>query len=492
MDLTRTRIREYRRCPEYADFFPTDQVSETGKFGNRTQKGSGHARWFGQDLSRAPDSGIGDSQDHRSQWADDDGVEQDSCHPMGSQWMGRKRRAGDRFVPSPYGDDVVHQKENRWDIPCKRALFGSNKPDSMTPSMDVVETQDHGPPGIGYPQIRIVHSLVAAWFPSQKLEDTVARLQRDITVYRKELRFAGEQGPANPPQSRGRSEFTSTPVPRYSGKSSWGQYRQVFAGIACSNGWSPTTAALQLFAHLDGEALNVALLMPVEERERWTSFVRGLSDYFNSPGRLAAVRRRFESASRRPGVDPATFAMELGVLAMQGFDNMGERACGLMIRNKFIAAQPSRALRRHLDGASAEASIGDIVDSCRVWESHAEDGYDGTGLEISAHHCPGGGGSPACLGVGSFGHVAEEQGTVIAVAGIAAPGGICESSDCELLIQRIIEAVRPGMDAPTLVPGLDGGINPSSPVPLEPVLEEDSPVWGGIGCVSPVVTRDMG
>ena len=34
-----------------------------------------------------------------------------------------------------------------------------------------------------------------------------------------------------------------------------------------SNGWSPVTAALQLFAHLDGEALNVALLMPVKERE---------------------------------------------------------------------------------------------------------------------------------------------------------------------------------------------------------------------------------
>ena len=78
---------------------------------------------------------------------------------------------------------------------------------------------------------------------------------------------------------------------------------------------------------------------------------------------------------RSPGVDPATFATELGVLAMQGY--MCERARGLMIRNKFIAAQPSRALRRHLDGASAEASIGDIGESCRVWESHAEDGYDG-------------------------------------------------------------------------------------------------------------------
>ena len=87
-----------------------------------------------------------------------------------------------------------------------------------------------------------------------------------------------------------------------------------FAAIAYSNGWSPTTAALQLFAHLDGEAFNVALRMPVEERERWTTFLRGLSDYFNSPGRLAPVRRRFESAIRRPGVDPATFATELGIL----------------------------------------------------------------------------------------------------------------------------------------------------------------------------------
>ena len=64
--LHRTRprriIREYRHFPEYEEFFPTDHVSETGKFGNRIQKGSGQVRWFGQDLSRAPDSVIGYSQ----------------------------------------------------------------------------------------------------------------------------------------------------------------------------------------------------------------------------------------------------------------------------------------------------------------------------------------------------------------------------------------------------------------------------------------------
>ena len=165
--------------------------------------------------------------------------------------------------------------------------------------------QDYGPPGDGYPVITQSGLFIknnsprAAWSPGRKLEDTVAQLQRDIEDCRKELRIAGGQGPANPPRPTKRSGFTSTPVPKSSGKSSWEQYGQVFAAIACSNGWSPTTAALQLFAHLDGEALNVALLMPVEEREQWTALARGISNYFNSPGRLAAVRRRFESASRR-------------------------------------------------------------------------------------------------------------------------------------------------------------------------------------------------
>ena len=82
----------------------------------------------------------------------------------------------------------------------------------MTPGIDVVETQDDGPPGIGYSMVNQSglfienDSLEAAWFPSQKLEDTVARLLRDVAVYRKELRFAGGQGPANPPQLRGLSK----------------------------------------------------------------------------------------------------------------------------------------------------------------------------------------------------------------------------------------------------------------------------------------------
>ena len=106
-----------------------------------------------------------------------------------------------------------------------------------------------------------------------------------------------------------------------------------------SNGWTDGTVALQLFAHLDGEALNVALLMPEEERAKWEGLSQGLSDNYNSPGRLAVFRRQFESAIRRPGMDPATFATELGILAVRGFGDMGKRARDSMIRDRFIAAQ---------------------------------------------------------------------------------------------------------------------------------------------------------
>ena len=139
-----------------------------------------------------------------------------------------------------------------------------------------------------------------------------------------------------------------------------------------SNGWSEETAALQLFAHLKGEALNVALLLTKEKRESWTGLMSGLSAYYQSPGRLAVLRRRFESAFRRPGLDPAMFATELGILAIQGFEDMKEQARDMMIREKFIAGQRQFALRRQLDGFAQDTPIGEIVDSCRVWESHSD------------------------------------------------------------------------------------------------------------------------
>ena len=104
-----------------------------------------------------------------------------------------------------------------------------------------------------------------------------------------------------------------------------------------------TTAALQLFAHLDGEALQVALLMLDKIRERWKDLVDILSAYYYTPGRLAVVRRQFENVCRRPGLDPATFATELGILALRGFADMKEKARDLMIRNRTSHTERSRS-----------------------------------------------------------------------------------------------------------------------------------------------------
>ena len=169
-----------------------------------------------------------------------------------------------------------------------------------------------------------------------------------------------------------RGRFTNMAVPRFDGAGCWQQHLQIIQAVVKSNGWSERTVALQLFTYLGGEALNVALLMPKGEREKWECLLNGLSAYYNSPGRLAVFRRRFESVIRRPGMDPATFATELGILAVRGFGDMGKRAHDAMIRYKFIAAQRHCGLRRHLDGFPPDTPIEEIVDSCRVWESHSD------------------------------------------------------------------------------------------------------------------------
>ena len=95
-----------------------------------------------------------------------------------------------------------------------------------------------------------------------ELEMAVIQLQRDVVECRTEL----ELTLAVTLRPQRRSGFTSTPVPRYSGKSNWEQYREVFEAIVGSNGWDDVTAALQLLSHLDGDALNVVLLVPESRR----------------------------------------------------------------------------------------------------------------------------------------------------------------------------------------------------------------------------------
>ena len=99
------------------------------------------------------------------------------------------------------------------------------------------------------------------------------------------LRRFGRAWPDGPDVG-GQHRFTNTAAPRFDGTGCWQQHLLVFRAMK-SNGWSMATAALQLFAHLDGEALQVALLMPDKARERWKDLVDKLSAYYNTPGLFA-------------------------------------------------------------------------------------------------------------------------------------------------------------------------------------------------------------
>ena len=120
--------------------------------------------------------------------------------------------------------------------------------------------------------------------------------------------------------------FTTTKVPRFDGTTSWAQYRQVFDAIVRSNGWDNDTAALQLFSHLEGDALNVALLVTLSHRLSRTGLVDALTAHYGSPGRLADYRRQFERTTRTVGEDPAIFATALETLAVKVFGDMRQTA----------------------------------------------------------------------------------------------------------------------------------------------------------------------
>ena len=72
----------------------------------------------------------------------------------------------------------------------------------------------------------------------------------------------------------------TTKVSRFGGTTSWEQYRQVLDAIVLSNGWDDAPAALQLLSHLEGDAPNVALLVPMFRRTSRTGLVDALSAHY--------------------------------------------------------------------------------------------------------------------------------------------------------------------------------------------------------------------
>ena len=131
-----------------------------------------------------------------------------------------------------------------------------------------------------------------------------------------------------------------------------------------SNGWDDATAVLQLLSHLEGDALSVALLVPMARRTSRTGLVDALSAHYGSPGRLADYGWQLEKTTRSAGEDPSIFAIALETLAVKAFGDMGQTARLRLIRDRFIAEHSSCELRRYLDSVPPETPIWDVVDRC--------------------------------------------------------------------------------------------------------------------------------
>ena len=123
-----------------------------------------------------------------------------------------------------------------------------------------------------------------------------------------------------------RVAFTSTKVPMFSGVTSWDHYRQVLDVIVRSNGLDDATVAIQLLFHLEGNALNVALLVLDVKRATRAGLVGALTEHYGSLGRLADYQRQFERTTRQEGDD----SIALKTLAVKAFGDMGpQRDSGL-------------------------------------------------------------------------------------------------------------------------------------------------------------------
>ena len=206
--------------------------------------------------------------------------------------------------------------------------------------------------------------------PVAALEDTVSRMQRDLEELQSENRYLRTPRPSRPVPLVRQAALTMTKVPWFNGSTSWEQYLQVFDAIVLWNGWADATTALQLLSHLQDDALSVALLILMPLQASRKELTDALSSHYGSPGILANYRREFDKTVRKRGEDPSNFAITLEALAVKAFGNMGQTARLRLIRDRFIAGHENCDLRRYLDCVPPDTPLRDIVDRCRVWESH--------------------------------------------------------------------------------------------------------------------------
>ena len=306
-------------------------------------------RWTGNDTRNTMDSGIEYTEDR--------------YRPTPPQLGGRKRHADDDTLQRPYTDVPDSAGRMPWDGPHKRILFESEDPDSTASGSEIQDARPGWPPddmcadSTQYRGSFDDRDREGLRLLSPTLQQRVPKLQKDLEEAKAESRYVCANRSENPVVTPNRPRFTSTPVPRYAGGSNWDQYREVFEAMVCSNGWDEVTAALQLIANLDGEALNVALLVPEAQRILPGVLLKTLSAHYASPGRLAKYKRQFERMTRPPGDDPAAFAIELETLARKAFVDVDASVRLQLVRDRFIIGQENRALRRHLDSVGPDTPI---------------------------------------------------------------------------------------------------------------------------------------
>ena len=110
-------------CTEYSEIFPTSRFDSGHSILGRTQMEAGQVRprWFGQDLSEVPDSGIGRTQDNRTGRNNAGWCDQNTSQPTSSQPIRRKRRASDQIETRSDVSRDVRREGARWGTPRKRS-----------------------------------------------------------------------------------------------------------------------------------------------------------------------------------------------------------------------------------------------------------------------------------------------------------------------------------------------------------------------------------
>ena len=163
--------------------------------------------------------------------------------------------------------------------------------------------------------------------PVDMLVDTVSRIQKDMAILREENRLLRTPAASQAEQSPRRAALTTTKVPRGS--------TELLVGnniIRCLKRLCGRTAGTMIQQHCncsliwEGDALNVAHLVPLVRRLSRSGLVDALTAHYGSLCRLADYRRQFERTTRTVGEDPAIFATALETLALKAFGDMGPTA----------------------------------------------------------------------------------------------------------------------------------------------------------------------